>query len=48
LTDHWKEIAWNGVRFKTPAEWEIAQIGPRHLILENEMGPVMEVKWGPV
>jgi len=48
LTDHWKQVAWNGVRFKTPAEWEIAQIGTRHLILENEMGPVMEVKWGPV
>jgi hypothetical protein len=48
LTDHWKQVAWNGVRFKTPAEWEIAQIGSRHLILENETGPVMEVKWGPV
>jgi hypothetical protein len=26
----------------------MAQIGSRHLILENEAGPVMEVKWGPV
>jgi hypothetical protein len=48
LTENWKQVAWNGVRFKTPAEWEIAQIGSRHLILENETGPVMEVKWGPV
>ena len=48
MTDHWKQVAWNGVRFTTPAEWEIAQIGLRHLILENEAGPVMEVKWGPV
>lgn len=48
MTDHWKQVAWNGVRFKTPAEWEIAQIGSRHLVLENETGPVMEVKWGPV
>jgi len=48
LTAKWKEVAWNGVRFKTPANWEIVQIGTRHLILENEMVPVMEVKWGPV
>jgi hypothetical protein len=48
LTDHWKQVAWNGVRFKTPADWEIAQIGSRHLILENQIGPVMEVKWGSV
>jgi hypothetical protein len=48
LTDNWKDVAWNGVRFKTPADWEIAQIGSRHLILENETGPIMEVKWGPV
>ena len=48
MTENWKQVAWNGVRFKTPAEWEIAQIGSRHLILENETGPVMEIKWGPV
>ncbi len=48
MTENWKEVAWNGVRFKTPAEWEMAQIGSRHLILENEAGPVMEIKWGPV
>ena len=44
----WKEVAWNGIRFKTPAKWEIVQIGTRHLILENDLVPVMEVKWGPV
>ena len=48
MTTNWKEVAWNGVRFKTPAEWQVGQIGRRHLILENEMEPVMEVKWGPV
>ena len=48
MTENWKQVAWNGVCFKTPAEWEIAQIDSRHLILENETGPVMEVKWGPV
>jgi len=48
LTDHWKQVAWNGIRFKTPAEWEVRQIDPRHLILDREAEPVMEVKWAPV
>ncbi len=48
MTHRWKQIAWNGIRFKAPGQWEIGQIGTRHLILEDETGPVMEVKWGPV
>jgi hypothetical protein len=44
----WKQIAWNEVEFKVPASWEIAEIGVRHLILEDDSGPVMEIKWGPV
>jgi hypothetical protein len=48
LTDIFRQIAWNGVQFKTPAQWEIGQIGSRHLVLEDEAGPVMEVKWGVV
>jgi hypothetical protein len=48
LTDHWKQVAWNGIRFKAPAEWEVSKIDSRHLILEREAGPVMEVKWGSV
>jgi len=44
----WKEIAWCGVRFKTPAEWHLSQIGIRYLALEDEFGPVMEIKWAPV
>jgi hypothetical protein len=48
LTDHWKQIAWNGVRFKAPSRWEISRIGTRHLILEDEAGPVLEVKWAAV
>ena len=48
MTTNWKTLAWNGIRFETPAQWEVGQIGARHLILEDEAGPVMEVKWGPV
>jgi hypothetical protein len=48
LTNHWRQVAWNGIRFKTPPLWEIGQIGTRHLVLEDEAGPVLEVKWGSV
>ena len=48
MTTNWKKLAWNGIRFETPAHWEVGQIGTRHLVLEDETGPVMEAKWGPV
>lgn len=48
MTNDWKEVAWNGIRFLTPTVWEIGQIGSRHLILEEQTGPAMEVKWGSV
>ena len=44
----WRQIAWNGVRFDTPMDWEIGKIGHRYLLLETLRGPVMEVKWAPV
>ena len=44
----WRQIAWNGVRFDTPMDWEIGKIGHRYLLLETPGGPVMEVKWAPV
>jgi hypothetical protein len=44
----WRQIAWNGVRFDTPMDWEIGKIGYRYLLLESSSGPVMEVKWAPV
>lgn len=48
VIDCWKQIAWNGIRFKAPADWEVSRIDSRHLILEQEAEPVMEVKWGSV
>jgi len=48
LLNQWKEIAWCGVRFKTPTDWHLSQIGIRYLALEDELGPVMEIKWAPV
>jgi hypothetical protein len=44
----WREIAWNGVRFSTPAAWEVAQIGPRYLLLADQGDPAMEIKWEKV
>jgi hypothetical protein len=44
----WKETAWYGVRFKTPADWHLSQIGIRYLAFEDEFGPAMEIKWAPV
>ncbi len=48
LTNTWKQLAWNGIRFEAPAQWDVGQIGAHHLILEDQNGPVMEVKWGAV
>lgn len=48
LASNWKQVAWNGIRFKAPAGWEVSKIDSRHLILEREAEPVMEVKWGSV
>jgi hypothetical protein len=44
----WTEVAWNGIRFRAPADWQLAQIGARHLVLEDETARVMEVKWAKV
>jgi hypothetical protein len=44
----WRQVAWNGVRFDTPMDWEIGKIGYRYLLLEAPRGPAMEIKWAPV
>jgi len=40
-----KEVAWNGIRFLSPRKWEVGKIGSRYLLLEDESGPIMEIKW---
>ncbi len=44
----WREIAWNGVRFSTPAVWEVAKIGPRYLLLADQGEPALEIKWAGI
>ena len=43
----WKSVAWSGVQFAVPREWEPGRIGARHLLFESDDGPAMEIKWGP-
>lgn len=42
----WKEVAWNGIRFLTPATWQVGTIGNYYLMLEQDGEPVVELKWG--
>lgn len=48
MGEAWKEIGWNGIHFRVPADWQLAQIGAGHLVLEDETAPVMEVKWSRI
>lgn len=40
-----KEFAWNGVSFLAPVSWEVGKIGQQYLMIEDDFGPVMELKW---
>jgi len=40
-----REIAWNGIAFAAPFEWDPAQVGMRHLLFEDDGRPVLELKW---
>ena len=48
MSIRWKETAWNGVRFHTPADWDIAKIGKQYLLFEDEDRPVLEIKWNTI
>ncbi len=44
----WKEIAWNGISFMVPENWEVGKIGLRYLVLETKARPVLELKWARI
>jgi hypothetical protein len=48
MASDWKETAWNGIRFVNPSDWEPAEIGKRYLMLEDDAGPALEIKWEPI
>lgn len=45
---NWQEFAWYGIRFKAPMRWQVGEVGPRYLMLEDDAGPALELKWGKV
>ena len=48
MSIRWKETAWNGIRFHTPADWDIAKIGKQYLLFEDKDRPVLEIKWNTI
>ena len=44
----WKNVAWNGISFMTPATWQVGSMANNYLMLEEDGEPVVEVKWGQV
>jgi hypothetical protein len=48
VSTRWKETAWNGIRFHTPADWDIAKIGKQYLLFEDEDRPALEIKWNTI
>ncbi len=41
----WNTVAWNGVYFQKPIDWEIATIGHTYLMLGTRFEPRMEISW---
>ncbi|UCF92469.1 MAG: hypothetical protein JSW39_30110 [Desulfobacterales bacterium] len=46
MTNSAQEVAWNGIRFPAPGDWEVSPVGICHLLLEDAEGPALEIKWG--
>ncbi len=40
-----REIAWNGLRFETPQQWEVIISGRNHILFESDFQPVLELRW---
>lgn len=38
-------IAWNGLQFCLPPSWEVIVASPRHLLVERDFRPVLEIRW---
>lgn len=44
----WQQLGWDTIRLSVPAEWEIARIGSRDILLTDGQSPRLELKWGRV
>ena len=41
-------IRWNGLHLEIPEHWDVIVKDARHLILERDLKPVLELRWQPV
>ena len=41
-----RQVAWGGVEFAVPREWEPRQVDARRLVLGRGTDPALELKWG--
>ena len=44
----WRQIGWNGLRFRVPQAWQPAKIGRHYMMFEDGSGPRLELKWNTV
>lgn len=40
-----RQTGWNGLQFRRSPAWEAIVAGPRHLLIENGLQPIMEIRW---
>lgn len=40
-----RTIGWNGLQLSTPAGWETIVSAPTHLLFEQDLDPILEIKW---
>lgn len=43
----WPELAWDGLRLLTPPDLEPVRLGRGYMLLEDESGPRLELRWQP-
>ena len=41
----WRNIGWNDLEFQCPARWDVIVSGERHLLLEENFQPVLELRY---
>jgi len=40
-----KPVGWNGIQFSLPEQWDVIVKGNCHLIVEQELQPLLEFRW---
>lgn len=40
-----RQIGWNGLQIRLPADWEAIVAAPRHLLFEKNLRPLIEIRW---